>query len=123
MTLPSNHKFTEAVITCYCSSVGTSPVTAYVSSPKRGKIIKVGSILYGAITTADSLVAVAINGGSAIATIDIVQSGSAAGQVNTAFPSTNNYVNEDDSISFAPSGANGSNVAATFFAVIDEAGV
>jgi len=59
----------------------------------------------------------AITGGS----ITITQSGSAAGQVNTATPTAANDVNEDDTISFPPTGAGGSNIAATFFAVIKRA--
>jgi hypothetical protein len=102
--------------------VGASAVTAYARAPFRGKVIKVGSVLYGAITTADATVATTING-TAIAggAITITQSGSAAGQVNTATPTAANDVNEDDSISFPPTGAGGANVAATFFAVIKRA--
>jgi hypothetical protein len=37
-------------------------ITAYARAPFRGKVIKVGSVLYGAITTADAPVATTING-------------------------------------------------------------
>jgi hypothetical protein len=119
MPLPLNHPVNEAVVHAYSPSVGASAVTAYARAPFRGKVIKVGSVLYGAITTGDATVATAINGtaitGGAIA---ITQSGSAGGQVNTAIPTAANDVNEDDVISFPPAGAGGANIAATFFAVI-----
>ncbi len=71
-------------------------------------------MLGGAITTADSLVACAVNGGAAFATIQIVQAGSAAGQVNTVLPAAATYANENDAVAFTPSGASGANIAAAF---------
>jgi hypothetical protein len=119
MPLPLNHPINEAVVYAHSPSVGASAVTAYARAPFRGKVIKVGSVLYGAITTADATVATAINGTAITGgAITITQSGSAAGQVNTATPTAANDVNEDDTISFPPTGAGGSTVAASFFAVI-----
>jgi len=71
-------------------------------------------LIMGTITTADSLVACAVNGGAAFATIGIVQPGSAAGQVNTALPTAATYANENDSVAFTPSGAGGANISAAF---------
>ena len=122
MPLPLNHPVNEAVVYAHSPSVGATPVTGYARVPFRGKVIKVGSVLYGAITTADATVATAINGTAITGgAITITQSGSAAGQVNTATPTAANDVNEDDAISFPPTGAGGANVAATFFAVIKRA--
>jgi hypothetical protein len=119
MPLPLNHPVNEAVVHAHSPSVGASAVTAYARSPFRGKVIKVGSVLYGAITTADATVATTINGTAITGgSITITQSGSAAGQVNTATPSAANDVNEDDYISFPPTGAGGANIAASFFAVM-----
>src|ERR1700682_866674 len=119
MPLPLNHPVNEAVVHAHSPSVGTSAVTAYTRAPFRGKVIKVGSVLYGAITTADAVVATAINGTAITGgAITIAQSGSAAGQVDTATPTGANDGNEDDAISFPPSGAGGANIAASFFAVI-----
>ena len=80
--------------------------------------MKVTSVLGGAITTADAMVACAVNGGAAFATIDIVQSGSAAGQINSATPATAIFANEDDVVSFVPSGAGGASVPAFFSLVV-----
>jgi hypothetical protein len=122
MPLPLNHPVNEAVVHAYSPSVGASAVTAYARAPFRGKVIKVGSVLYGAITAADATVATAINGTAMTGgAITITQSGSTAGQVNSALPSGANDVNEDDTISFPPSGAGGANIAAEFFAVIRRA--
>ena len=54
--------------------------------------------------------ACAVNGGAAFATIDIVQAGSAAGQVNTALPTAATYAYENDFVAFTPSGAGGANI-------------
>jgi hypothetical protein len=119
MPLPTNHPLNESIVYAHSPSVGGSPVTAYARAPFRGKVIKVGSVLYGAITTADATVATTINGTAITGgSITITQSGSAAGQVHTATPTGANDVNEDDTISFPPAGASGANVAAQFFAVI-----
>src|SRR5258708_2241851 len=137
MPLPLNHPVNEAVVQAHSPSVGASAVTAYARAPFRGKVIKVGSVLYGAITppdatgppfrrrrpkpgsgrpaqppAADATVAATINGTAITGgAITITQSGSAAGQVNTATPTAANDVNEDDTISFPPTGAGGSNIA------------
>ena len=53
MPLPLNHPVNEAVVYAHSPSVGASAVTAYARAPFRGKVIKVGSVLYGAITLLD----------------------------------------------------------------------
>jgi hypothetical protein len=54
MPLPTNHPVNAVVAYAHSPSVGASAVTAYARAPFRGKVIKVGSALYGAITTADA---------------------------------------------------------------------
>ena len=121
MTYPTTHKLTTVHLDCYSPSVGSSPVAAYLRVPFRCQILKLTSVLYGAITTADCSVATAVTG-TAIpgGTIPIPQSGSAAGQVNSAIPSASTFANEDDTISFTPSLASGANVACTFSAVLKQ---
>jgi len=122
MALATNHPFTEVQIQAHSPSIGASSVTAYARAPFRGKVVKVGCLIYGAITTADATVATTINGAAITGgSITVTQSGSAAGQMFTAIPNGANTVNEDDYISFPPTGASGSNIAATFFAVIQRA--
>jgi hypothetical protein len=118
MTLPGNHTIKTIDLTAYSPSVGASPIAAYIRAPFRCQIMKVTSIIGGAITTADASVACAVNGGSAFATIDVVQPGSAAGQLNSATPAALTFANEDDVISFTPSGAGGAAVPAFYSLVV-----
>jgi hypothetical protein len=120
MALPNNHPtLRELTVHGHSASIGASPATAYTRAPVRGRIVKFGGITGGAITTADSTVTVAVNGTS-IGTFTIAVAGAAAGQLFSGAPSSvaNQAANEDDVISFAPAGASGAAVPATFFAVI-----
>ena len=94
-------------------------------TPERDEValasdwLAVGNFLGGAITTANATVATTVSGTSITGgSITIVQSGSAAGQINSATPTALTFANEDDYISFSPSGASGSSIPATFFAVV-----
>lgn len=118
MPLPGNHTLNTLDITAYSPSVGGTPVAAYFRIPFRCRILKVTSVLGGAITTADASVACSLNGATAFATHTIVQSGSAAGQVNTTTPASATYANEDDYVSLTPSGASGSTIPAMFSLVL-----
>jgi hypothetical protein len=122
MALPSNHKFTEQQLDCYSPSVGASPTTAYVRVPKRAKIIKFGAVLYGTLT-GDATLTVAVAGSNLAPTLTLTASGSVGGTIYTAVPTSNQYCNEDDVISFTSASGSGSNIAAQYFAVVDEAGV
>src|SRR3954470_12275474 len=114
MAYPTNRTIKTVDLTAYSPSVGATPVAAYVRIPFRCQIVQASSVLGGAITTADSLAACALNGGAAFATIQIVQPGWAAGQVNTVLPAAATYANENDSVAFTPSGASGANISAAF---------
>lgn len=119
MTSTKNHPLTEEQLSCHTASVGGTPVAAHIRAPYRAKVILVGSILGGAITSADATIATAINGTAITGgSITITQSGSAVGDLDTAAPSGANQVNEDDVISFTPSGASGSSIPCGFFAVL-----
>jgi len=100
-------------------SIGTTAEVTYVRVPKRGRITQVGVISTGALT-GTLVVAVAINGVSAGASLSISQLTPVAG---TLYGVTANLtdpcdVNEDDVISFTPSGGTGAAVTGFFFAVI-----
>ena len=45
----------------------------------------------------------------------------AAGEIASMTPTAKTYANEDDTISFTPSGASGANIPATFTAVLKQA--
>lgn len=118
MALPGNHTIKTLHLTAYCASVGATPSAAYLRIPFRCQILKVTSVLGGAITTANASVAAALNGGSASFTHTIVQSGSAAGQLDSTVPASNVYANEDDVLSLTPSGAGGASIPAYFSVVV-----
>ena len=115
MAYPSVHKFNAIHKDTYCSSIGGSPVAAYIRIPFRCQIGMVYAVTNGTITTADCSVAVAVNGtavsGSAF-TIPVASAG--AGETATFTPTALTFVNDGDQISFAPSGASGSSIWATF---------
>ncbi|MBN9601822.1 MAG: hypothetical protein J0G33_02705 [Afipia felis] len=119
MAYPNIHTLNTLHLTTNSPSVGTSPVVAYVRGPFRGKILKFTGVLRGAITTADGTITVAVNG-TTVGTIAVPQSGSAAGQLFVGSPTTNALaqVNEDDVISFTPSGASGSSIGMDFSVVV-----
>lgn len=124
MPLPNNHPtLKEAQVGCYSPSIGASPAAAYTRAPFRGRIVKFGGVTGGAITTADCAVAVAVNGAS-IGSFTVTVAGAAAGQLFSGAPTTfaGQAVNEDDVISFTPSGASGAAVPANFFAVLQVVG-
>jgi len=116
MALPELHPVNEAVVFAHSGQIGASPAAAYARVPFRGKILKVGVVQSGAVTGTGT-VATAVNG-NAIAGGSLSVTGGAAGTLFTAVPTAVNDVNEDDVISFTPSGATGANIPATFHAVI-----
>ncbi len=124
MPLPNNHPtLKETQVACYSPSIGASPAVAYARAPFRGRIVKFGGVTGGAIATSDCTVTVGINGGS-IGTFTVTAAGAAAGQLFSGAPSSfaAQAVNEDDVISFTPSGASGASVPGNFFAVLQTTG-
>lgn len=119
MALPVSHPLSEAVVSCHTASVATTPIACHCRAPFRGTILKVFSILGGAITGGDATVVTAINGTTVTGgTITIANSSSAAGDFDSAVPTALNFVNEDDVISFTATGATGSSIPCQFGAVI-----
>ena len=102
----------------HSAQIGAAPAAAYARVPFRGKVLKVG-VVQSAAVTGTATVAAAVNG-NAISGGSLSVTGGAAGTLFTAVPTAANDVNEDDVISFTPSGATGSATGA-FFAVIRRA--
>lgn len=119
MTLHRNRPFNETVVTCKTASVAASPAAAYCVAPCKGVINRTYGVLEGTITVAAAAISVAINGGSNIGALSIPTgaAGTAASDTPSAAESAR-WVDEGDVISFTPSGATGSNIPATFSAVI-----
>lgn len=119
MALTELHPSSEVTVQCHSASIGASAAAAYVRAPFRGTIRKLGGVTGGTITTADSSVAVAINGTAITGSPFLMTvAGAAAGQHFSLVPTGANTVNEDDVISFTPSGASGSSIPGSFYAVI-----
>src|SRR5919108_6138007 len=105
MALPKNRPLDVIRVHAYMADVSTAG-SAFAVAPTRGRIIKMGSVIYNAITGADSAITskiagTAITGGS----WTITQSGSAAGDVDTAEPTAARDVTEDQNIEFITDGA------------------
>ena len=76
-----------------------------IAVPDDGKIIKIISVLGGAITTANSAVTSSINGTTVTGGgFTVTASGSAAGDIDTAEPTAANNVIEGDYITITSDG-------------------
>jgi hypothetical protein len=118
MALPEPHPLHERVVWAYAADI-SSASSAFAVAPCRGRIVSMGSVIYNAITGADSAVTskiagTAITGGS----WTITQSGSAAGDVDTAVPTALHRVTEGQNIEFISDGASSTTCPAMFYAVI-----
>ena len=81
MALPELHPVNEVTVQAFSRSIGASPEAAYVRVPFRGRVLKVGCVTQGAITTADAAIATAINGAAITGgAITVTVAGAAAGQ-------------------------------------------
>lgn len=118
MAITNNHPFTEYQFEAFTSSIGTTPIVAYVRAPFRGKVTKVG-VIQSAAVTGTSTVTTAIAGTNITGGAVAVTAGS-AGSLFSASPTAANQCNEDDVISFTPAGATGASVTATCFVVIQK---
>jgi hypothetical protein len=122
VAIPQAHPvLKERTIHCHTASCASTPIAAVMRLPFRGKAVKVGGVVEAAFTT-DMSVAVAINGTAVTGSpFTITASGSAIGTMGTLVPSGANTFNEDDYMTFTPSGSTGSNVPCTFFADVQTA--
>ena len=101
-----NDYFLHAAI----ADISTASST-FVPVPDGGKVIKIITALQGAIGTANAAITfeiggVAITGGA----ITVTQSGSAAGDIDTAEPTAANEVAEDGTIEMITDGASANTV-------------
>lgn len=79
--------------------------TIYLPIPFAGTVVKVVTVLAGALTTANAIVTVKDAAGASMGTLTITQSGSAAGDIDILNPSSNNTVTNDSRISVETDGA------------------
>ncbi len=118
MSLPNPRPLNIIRVSTYMADSSTAG-SSFIAAPTRGKVIKVGSIIHAAVTTADTNVTTKINGTSITGGAFVIAfTSAAAGDVDTATPSAANLVNEDDKIEFASGGEGSGTVPTTFFADI-----
>lgn len=79
--------------------------TVYLAIPYAGTVKKVVTVLEGSLTTANATVTVKNSAGTSMGTLTITQSGSAAGDIDTLSPVSNNTVTNDSKISIETDGA------------------
>tara|TARA_Y100000114_G_scaffold157167_2_gene187708 strand:+ start:21044 stop:21436 length:393 start_codon:yes stop_codon:yes gene_type:complete len=105
-------------LTVKMTDVSTSG-SVFVTVPDGGTVIKIMSVIDGAIGTADAVITPSIGGTNITnGAITITQSGSAAGDVDTSEPTAANSVVEGDSIKLTTNGASSNTIAATFTIII-----
>ena len=118
MALPEPHPLFERLVTAHMADISTAG-SSFAVFPCRGEIVKLGSVIYNAITGADAIITtriagVAIAGGG----WTVSQSGSAAGDVDEAVPTGATAGSEGQNIEFVSDGASSTACPATFFALI-----
>ena len=79
--------------------------TVYIPVPYAGTVTKVVTVLAGSLTTANAIVTVRNAAGTSMGTITITQAGSAAGDVDTLLPASNNTFVSDSKIQIDTDGA------------------
>ena len=79
--------------------------TIYIPVPYAGTVTKVVTVLAGSLTTANAIVTVRNAAGTSMGTITITQAGSAAGDVDTLLPASNNTFVSDSKIQIDTDGA------------------
>ena len=97
-------------LTSTIADISTASST-FVPVPDGGKVIKIITALQGAIGTANAAITFEI-GGTAITggAITVTQSGSAAGDVDTATPTAANEVAEDGTIEMITDGSSSNTI-------------
>ena len=120
MPLYENNPLDTYVVSAYMADLSTAS-SAFAVAPVRGRIVKVYSVIYNAITGADAVWTMEINGVAVTGvSVTVTQSGSAAGDVDSDEPTGANTVNPGDAIEFISDGASSTTAPAMFFAVIRE---
>ncbi len=123
-----HHQLVETMVEGHTPSIGASPINAVMRAPFRGRIVKIGCVTGGTITTSSAVMTLSINGTNVTGgTFTVTLAGAATSQhfsgtitggLNSASTEALGAVNEDDTIRILPSNASGANIPATCYAVI-----
>jgi hypothetical protein len=108
----------DIVLTAELDDVSTTS-SSYVMCPTNGEVDKLYFVLHGATSVANtelfcSIAGTAITGGN----VDVVYSGSAAGDTYSATPTAAKAIREGQRLDFATSGASTTAARATLTAII-----
>jgi len=115
MAYPSKRGFRVERVYAHMADSSTAG-SAFITSPARGKIVLLGSIISGVVATANNVLTCEINT-AAVTHPTWVQAftSSAVGDVSEVIPTAANAVNAGDKIEFISSGAGDTNVVPTMF--------
>jgi len=91
----------------------------YVPIPFAGTVVKILTVLEAVISSSNSTVTVKNAAGSSMGTLTITSSGSAAGDVDTLVPASNNTVTADSFITIESDGASTNTAKLRFVVVLD----
>lgn len=120
MPLPIPRPISEAYVSAYLADISAASST-FAVAPCRGRIVRAFSAIHAAITVADAIWTMKINGTAITGiSVTVATAASAPGDVDTGNPTaSNNVVNEGDTIEFVSDGASSTTAPATFVAVIE----
>jgi len=93
--------------------------TVYVPIPFAGTVVKILTVLEAVISSSNSTVTVKNAAGSSMGTLTITASGSAAGDIDTLVPVSNNTVTADSFITVESDGASTNTAKLRFVVVLD----
>jgi hypothetical protein len=108
----------QSILTVQFPDISTAS-DLYVPIPYAGTITKIQSALTAAISGGDAVFTITNSAGASMGTLTITQSGSAAGDVDTLAPSSNNTVTAGSFIKIACAGAPSSHVEACIVICVD----
>lgn len=114
------HNLIKITLNAQIADVSTAG-QIYVPVPEEfaGDVVEIRTALNGAIATADAVITPKINGTAMTnGAITIANAGSAAGDVDVSYPTSNNSVRAGEAIEFETNGASTNAVAVTITAVI-----
>ena len=100
MSLPVNRPLNIIRVAAHLADSGTAG-SAFAVAPARGKVVRLGSVVYGVVGTANNALTAKIAATSiTIPTWTQLTSGSAAGDVSEVIPTGANTCNQGDNIEF-----------------------
>jgi hypothetical protein len=109
---------TTYIISGVIDDISTA-ATVYIPTPEAGTVKQVTTVLSGAIATADVTVLVKDAAAATMGTITVAFTGSAAADIDSTTPSTNNTFTANSFVTIATDGAS-TNVVKLYFSLLVE---